>query len=359
MKNVRICAVLLALALTGCSGGQQEPEAYGETQEPKRADEAAVLYLGTSDDWENTLSGQTLRDCCQEAEAASEGMLEIRVYDQGSLGTDGLVLQGVAKGTVSMAASSPASQWDVVPQASLLCVPGLFENTEEFCQFLDLGYRETLQGYYQEAGLYLVACMAVSDQRLATQDPLPIVGDFSGLTLGMENNPALAAYWNALGAQVQGLEPAQLYRALNQEQINALACTYEEFVSQELNQYLRYLTPLNFSLEIKTVVMNQEQFDALSPENQRRIQELGAEMEASFRRQDGETGSGPEPSGEEEGEGPNGHGAYPVTYTYLSYDVRERMLQAKEASLSLLREELGNETVDTFLNGVAVIQNQR
>lgn len=340
-------AAALFLGLSSCSspGENQNPEMEGG--EDAEASYETVLYLGTFGDWTNTSSGQIFRACCEEIEAESEGMLEIRIYDNGSLGEDATVLAGTAKGTVSMAACSPLSQWDVVPEASLLCVPGLFESTDEFNTFLDQGYRETLEEYYRQAGLYLVACTAVSTQVLTSKQPIQSMEDFSGMVMGIENNPALAAYWDALGMQVQVVGPSQIYRALNQEQISAQVSSYETFLDLELYQYQRNLIPLNFFLEVETVVMNLEQFEALAPREQQWIQKLGTLMEESFSE-----------ASEEEQESVD-YEAHQVTCTYLTYQVREQMRQANSASLDVLRQELGSSVVDGFLAAVAAMQNQR
>ncbi len=342
-----LLAAALVLGLAGCSSPGGSPNPEPESGENAEIRQETVLYLGTFGDWTNTSSGQLFRACCEAIEAESGGTLEIRIYDNGSLGEDATVLAGTAKGTVSMAASSPLSQWNVVPEASLLCVPGLFESVEEFNTFLDQGYRDTLEEYYRQAGLYLVACTAVSDQVLTSKQPIRQMEDFSGMVMGMENNPALAAYWNALGMQVQVVEPSQIYRALNQEQISAQVSSYERFLNQELYQYQRNLIPLNFSLEIETVVMNLEQFEALALREQQWIRKLGALMEESFSAASAE---------EQE---PVDYEAHQVTCTYLTYQVREQMRQANSASLEVLRQELGDSAVDGFLAAVAAMQNQR
>ena len=144
----------------------------GETQTEIAREEVLHLSISTAAFWEGTAVGEALEKNCEKLEEWSEGTIDICIYDGGVMGSDSELIPGVQQGTLSIVNSVSAAQVSVVPEAALLSIPCIFDSYEEYNQLLQGEFFDTLQTYYNKAGLQLLCCFGNEYRNLTTNRPV-------------------------------------------------------------------------------------------------------------------------------------------------------------------------------------------
>ncbi len=337
----RAPAVLAAmiLLLAGCQadtpGTATEPAA-GEEEE--RTD-VVNLSVATTGNWENTLRGELFDQYTRELSDWSGGKLKMKIYDNAQLGTDLELIAGVQEGTLNIVNLVPSYQISAVPEAALLDIPGFFDTTEEFNYFIDHYYLDTLQEFYHAAGIRLLTCSAFTYRQLTSTREIASIRDLQGLQLRTMENKYQSAFWQFMGATVIPLSYREVRLSIQRGILEAQENPIEYMISGNLADVQGYVTLTNHVPMVSTYLMNEEQYEALSEENQELLQRFMDEMEEELRNR--------EPEREEEIlEELREQG---ITVTEASADIRQGIEEGGERVIEMLREDLGDEVVDDFL----------
>ena len=338
--------VLLMLA-GGCAANENRAETTGEVEtgvgETGEAEETVQLAVAVSSDWTGVLRGEIFESTAEKLEEWSEGTLSIRLYDRGQLGDDADLIQGVQLGTLNIINGVPASQIAAVPEAALLDAPGIFSSVEQYNRMMENGYLDVMQGYYRQVGLQLLDSYAVSFRQLSSSQPIFSLADFQGLHIRTMETPYHTAYWSALGAVAMPIPYSELYFALRQGTVAAQENPLYNLISGRLYEVQQYLIQTNHAPMATNYVMNLEQYEALSPEHRSLLERFLEELKAEeIQRLPEEEASQLEQLSQE-------HGMEILT---PSEELREQMQEASEPMLNLLRQDLGADVVDGFLEAV-------
>ena len=349
------CALLCLLA--GCAApenGGMEPAAGTVSQteavetaaftETAEAAEPVRLVVAVSGDWNGVLRGEIFEECSRQLEEWSGGTLTIELYDHSRLGDDMDLIQGVQLGTLNRINGVPAYQTSTVPEAALLDMPGVFSSVEQYNRMMENGGLEMFQGYYQEAGLQLLASYAVSFRQLSSSRPVDSLEDFQNLYIRTMESAVQSSYWSALGAVAMPLPFSELYFALQQGTVAAQENPLYIVISARLYEVQQYLILTNHAPMVTNYVMNREQYEALSPEHQELLLRfLQTVQEEELRRLPEEEASQLDQLARD----------YGMEILTPSEELQASMQAANAQALELLRQELGAETVDGFLAAAA------
>ncbi|MCD8053875.1 MAG: TRAP transporter substrate-binding protein [Lachnospiraceae bacterium] len=334
----------VCLALTGCgaAGNASGEETSSEAETVEETEDVVYLSVATSGNWENIVRGELFEEYTEKLYEWSDGGIVMKIYYDGELGTDLELIAAVQEGTLCIVNLVPTYQTSAVTEAALLDIPGLFDTTGEFNYFIDNYYMDSLQEYYQEAGIRLLTCSAFSFRQLTSNQEITSLSDLKGLKLRTMESEYQIAFWQSMGATVIPMSFTEVRLAIQQGILDAQENPLGYMITTNLLGVQDYVILTNHLPMISTYLMNEEQYQALSEENRELLQRFMDEMSRELVEQ--------EPA--EEQEILEELAEQGVQISEASEDFREGIQAGKEVVIEMLHEDLGDEIVDDYLTRV-------
>lgn len=352
--GLRSVALLLVLALllpaAGCAGPAasfSDGQMPVSSQEEQSRVEAVELSIACVDPV-GSLTEELLMDCAAQWRKETGGRADVDIYAGGPLGDDQLLLTGAVQGTLSVVKTDVCFQEDVVPESALLAIPYTFDSPDELLELMAGPYGEVFRSYYERAGLRLLHTAPLSWKYITASVPVRTAADLGRLQIRVLDNPAEKRFWRACGADPRTLEDTKLYMDLKEGTVNAQESSLEAVQSFSLAEVQDYLIDAGHQLNVHTFVMNLEQYNALPDDIQIELGEWLENFSAQYLRTLEEGGVQTLQQLEEEG----------MSRSVLPAAVRRHMEEAREPVIQELRQTLGDEAVDQFLNAVAEVKSQ-
>jgi tripartite ATP-independent transporter DctP family solute receptor len=151
-------------------------------------------------------------------EAASDGSIEVEVFDSGSLFDQNAEQTALLRGDIAMAYTS--SQWlsERVPAASIVGVPYMITDVEHLYAVMDgqVG-QDIFAAAVEEAGVRPLTSMYLGTRQLNLKDvgkKIMTPADLEGVKLRVPDSPSWIAMGEALGANPTPIAFGELYLAL-------------------------------------------------------------------------------------------------------------------------------------------------
>ena len=209
--------------------------------------------------------------------------------------------------------------------------------------FMETFYEETMRQYYHQSGLRLLSSSAFDFRILTSNAPVRSMEDIRGLKLRTMENKYQVAFWQAMGASVISMNFNQARLAIQQGILQAQENPLSYMVSAGLSDVQNQVICTNHVLMVSNYLMNEEQYDALSDENKALLDRFFHEMERELvERQPQENA--------EIAEYLTGQG---IEIYDAPKDIQEAVIAVgKPAVLELLRQDLGDDVVDDYLEKV-------
>ena len=332
-------ALFLSLCLTACASGDT-PETTAALEETAEQPKVLHLSIATSAALEGSVTGDVLEEYAEQLREWSGGTMEITLFDSSRLGGDDELIPGAVAGTLSIVNSVSSVQSGVVPESALLGVPGLFEDYETYNRLMDGPYFEVLKGYYEREGLELLTCFANSYRELTSDTPIHSLADAQGLRIRTLNNPYQMLFWESIGFQPSYLAFGDLYMALYRGEFNAQENPLSAIERNRFYEVQKYVIFTHHTVIDNMFVMNKEQYDALTEEQQALLARYFEEVKAALIEQTPSDDERLKRILEESGN---------MEMIYPDEAFMTEFRQGAQVVLDRLRQDLGAETVDQFL----------
>lgn len=217
-------------------------------------------------------------------EEKSGGELVGEVYPAGQLGQETEVIQNVQAGSIeaTIIGHDPLAQFS--PEITILSLPYLFDNHEQAFEQLDAELGDRLEASLRERGLHVLG-WGNNGARVYTNNerPLQTPADFEGLKFRSPQNPVNLAVTEALGGIAAAIPYGEVYTALQQGTIDGQENAVINIYPANLQEVQGHMSMTNHLLSFVVLVMNEDFFNALSPELQTAVQEAASEAIAEER----------------------------------------------------------------------------
>ena len=340
-------ALLLALSLClpACAS-EPEPETTAAQEETEAETPVLRLSIASSAYLEGSVTGDVLQESIQKLREWSGGTMEITLYGSGRLGGDDELIPGAAAGTLSIVNSVSSVQSEVVPESSLLGVPGLFEDYDTYNRLMEGPYFEVLKDYYAREGLELLACFANSYRELTTDTPIHTLQEAQGVRIRTLNNPYQMLFWESIGFSPSYLAFSDLYMALYRGDFQAQENPFSAIERNRFYEVQKYVVLTHHTVIDNMFVMNKEQYDALTPEQQELLARFFEEVKTELLERTPSDDERLKRILEESGG---------MEMIYPDEAFMTGFRQGTHVVLEQLRLDLGAETVDTFLAALEAV----
>ncbi|WP_022867771.1 TRAP transporter substrate-binding protein [Schaalia vaccimaxillae] len=269
-KNVvsSVAAALTAtLLLAGCAGGNG----------PRQTDSIRIILgHGAAPGNPRFLAAQKFEELVEEK---SNGEIDIQILAQETVGSDSEMMVSVSAGTLDMSINSQGPFASYVPEAALIGLPFLFENSEHAYSVVDSKEIESYLAEQAEAdgfhvlGFWDNGMRDISNNKREINTP----EDVKGLKIRTPDDTMTISIFNQLGANPTPLAFGELYLALKTGAVDGQENPVVNIKSSQLQEVQKYLSSTGHKYESNPFVISTQRWARLSDEQKAIIQEAADE----------------------------------------------------------------------------------
>lgn len=297
--SAAMCAVLAAGTLAGC--GLKTPEAPATTAAPAtteaapsgaagdEATEAAAAKEAVGPEITlvmaevnplDTIVGKTDTAFKEKVEELSGGSIKIDLQASGVLGSENDVLDTMlgGGGTIDMSRISAFALTSYGGEKSkLLSVPYTFQGRDHYWNFVhsDLAPEFLLEPHENGAGVRGLFYGEEGFRHFFTVKEIKGLEDLKGLKLRVSNDPIMNGMVEGLGASPTVVSFGELYSALQTGVVDGAEQPIANYKSNAFQEVAPYLILDGHTLGAIQVVITDESWDKLTPEQQDILMEAG------------------------------------------------------------------------------------
>lgn len=152
----------------------------------------------------------------KEAAELSGGRIEIQIFANAQLGNDRDMIEGMQLGSIDLASPSTGAMGAVVPAATVLDLPYIFDDNAHVYRVLDGPFADQLYKLFDGKGFHPLGYWEIGFRNLTNNvRPVHTPADVTGLKLRTLPSDIHQKAWTLVGAQPQAIDFTELYNALN------------------------------------------------------------------------------------------------------------------------------------------------
>ncbi|MDH3688825.1 MAG: TRAP transporter substrate-binding protein [Gammaproteobacteria bacterium] len=202
----------------------------------------------------------------QDVELATEGQLDVQVFNNMQLGGAQENVSQVRAGTIMMTWVGMAYLTRTVPELEAVSVPFLFPSREVAYQVMDGPIGELFAEKLAEKGFELLGIMELGERQVTNNvRPIRKLADLQGLKIRLQPNETHLDTFRALGANPIAMDVREVYSALQQDVIDGQENPYNVILASRYPEVQKFLSNTGHFFDFIPVVANKKKFAALSP----------------------------------------------------------------------------------------------
>lgn len=362
-KSLLVLLLVFVLVLTSCSPAAETPADETPAAEETPATETSSTEEETEDTPEtadgpkfNYIMGHGAAEgsigdlyCIrfkEIIEAKSNGNITADVYAGSQLGTYGEMLQGLKTGDVSAMVFQPAPAVSFIPELAVLDLPYAFYGyTQDQIDYVlnDSEFTALLDESFSNAGYKRMSfAQAATFRETTSSKPLRTLEDFSGLKLRVLENKYHLAFWREVGAAPTPLAFGELYLSLQQGLVEAQENPYDTALAAKFAEVQDYVINTHHIIYPNLFLINEELYDSMPDDYKVLFDEAAVEAKEYAAELMAESGT------------VNLQGLIDGGMEVIDLPDEEIAKLKEKAGVveDLLRDDLGDDVVDTFLNAL-------
>ena len=264
-----VLSLLLSLCLTSCADESHHM--------------AWVLAHSSSEDTVTQLYSEKF---AEEVERLSNGEMKIQVYSNSALGGDTELLESCEVGDIPFVVQTTAPQVSYLPKLALFDLPCVYSDIKDVQAVFDNpDFESKINDIYLSGGFRLLGMADQNFRVMSSNVKVEKLSDFKGIKIRTMENANHIAFWKALGAAPTPMTFSEVYIGLSQGTIDAQENPYEVIVSSKLYEQQKYAIQTNHLPHLISLIVSEDFFQKLTPEQQAIVQEAADNAKAYAREQ--------------------------------------------------------------------------
>lgn len=261
------------------AAGTESGDAAGDTGTEPIGPEVTLVYAEVNP-LEGTIVGQTATAFKEKVEELSGGSIKIDIQANGVLGAESDVLDTMlgGGGTIDMARISAFALTSYGGEkSSLLSVPFTFVNRDHFWNFAtsDLAKEFLLEPHENGSGIRGLFYGEEGFRHFFTVNPIEGMDDLAGMKIRVSNDPIMNGMVEGLGANPTVVAMGELYSALQTGVVDAAEQPIANYQANAFPEVAPNIILDGHTLGAIQVVITDEAWDSLTPEQQQVLTEAG------------------------------------------------------------------------------------
>ncbi|MFC7062164.1 TRAP transporter substrate-binding protein [Halobacillus seohaensis] len=341
-----LCFVLLIGALAACGNGDSESSSSdsdssdGDSESASGEEKVIKAGIGLNDDHPQYKGLLKFKEIVEEE---TDSAIKVETYHSGQLGDDRSMTEALQLGTQEVTIPSTAPLANFVPEFSVFDIPFLFPNEQVADQVLDGEVGQDLLKKLESQDLVGLSYwengfrdLTNSERAVATKE------DFEGLKIRtMENDLHLDAF-KALGANPTPMAFTELFTAMQQGTVDGQENPYATIYLQKFYEAQDHVSNTHHIYSPFVFLMSKSFYDGLSEEQQTIVKDAAVEAGKYQRELNREANEKYLQSLQDEG----------MTYTEITPEAREEMVEAVQPVVDEYKSKIGEETVEKVYQAI-------
>lgn len=260
---------MLALALAAAMVCAQAPAAKAaEAPAVTTTDNVNIVFSHNNP--ESSAAGQAALKFKEEMETRSNGVVTVKVYANGELGSVPENDQALRQGRIQMVNGTAGGLVD--PSLSYFDLPCMVSTPEEFEALFGRGteLREETEKRFNDMGMQVLSLVAGGFSIISSNKEFRDYAGMNGLKIRVSENPVFIEEFKDWGCSATPVAFGELYVALQQGLVEAQNNTLDTTVSAALYEQQKYIVKTNHSVQPLGMYMNKEFYDSM-PEDVRAL----------------------------------------------------------------------------------------
>lgn len=205
----------------------------------------------------------------EAADQLSRGRLKIQIFANAQLGTDRDMVEGMQLGSIDMASPSTGAMGAVVPAATVLDLPYIFDDHAHVYRVLDGPFSEQIYKLFDSAGFHPLGYWEIGFRNLTNNvRPVRTPADVRGLKLRTLPAQIHQRAWSLVGAQPVAIDFTELYNALNTGVVDGQENPYNIILLGKLHEVQKHLSVTRHIYGVAPTSVSDKTWAKLSPELQ-------------------------------------------------------------------------------------------
>ncbi|MDC7266949.1 MULTISPECIES: TRAP transporter substrate-binding protein [unclassified Shinella] len=208
------------------------------------------------------------------------GAIEVKVFDNGSLGSNPELLDGVKTGAVDFTISTPGVMGEYSKGFGLLEVPYIFASKEHMMKVTrgEIGARMA-EEYKSAAGIEVLGYLGGAQRNMiTTKTAIRSMEDLKGLKMRTAEVKVLLDWWNALGATGSVVAFPEVYTAMQTGVVDGAENEFTTFTTARWAEIAKNIALTEHAITVRPLVGNAANLAKLSQEQQSAIRDAAREV---------------------------------------------------------------------------------
>jgi tripartite ATP-independent transporter DctP family solute receptor len=265
-------AIVLAISLAGCSGGQKATSG-NQSAGSADQDKSYVIKFGHGSAESNARHKAALK-FKEIVESKTNGKVKVEVYPNEVLGSEREMLESVQLNNIQMTAGGTGIFAGFYPKIGVIELPYIFDNFEQAWKVLDGPLGQELAEPLKEKGIHILAYWE-NGFRQVTNNVRPInkPEDLKGIKIRTPEIPVSLSIFKALGANPTAMPFGELYMALQQKTVDGQENPLTNIYASKFYEVQKYLSLTKHQYSPLPLAISEEFWKSLPKEYQDIIQE--------------------------------------------------------------------------------------
>lgn len=209
--------------------------------------------------------GQQLKD-------ETKGRLGVRVYPNGTLGSEKDTIEQLKIGGLDMMRINAAPLNNVVPETVVPCLPFVFRSKEHMRATLDGPVGDEILAAMEAQGMVGLAFYDSGARSVYTaRKPVKSLADLKGMKIRVQQSDLFVAMVEALGANPTPMPYGEVYTGLKTGIVDAAENNFPSYESSRHFEAAKYYAMTEHSMAPEVLVFSKKTWDALSEEDRKLI----------------------------------------------------------------------------------------
>ena len=302
--------------------------------------EPTVLSVACGGMIRGTARGEIFDQCAAKLSEWTGGKVTLNLYDGGILGSNEEMLEALSAGTVDLLMSNQSGLYSMIPELGALSVYGLHSDLESYNAALS-SFTRDLEPCFAREGLHLTALYCESFNQFTTLSSLNDADSLSRIRIRVISDPYHEAFWRCTGAEPVEMPSVNSYIGIQQGRFNAVELNGFAISDSQLYNVQKYLADFRYIPSFSVVTASTRTWDSLDKETRAALTQMfeyKRDLEISYY----------ETQNRQNRQFARDHGMYVITSMPVA--LRWVFDAASQEVIVLLRERLGNDIIDRWLN---------
>ena len=232
------------------------------------------MKVGYSSNGDLTLPGASLtaglKAMQNYLDTESHGQLQLEIYPNGQLGNARSMIESAQTGSIQMVGTYAPIMVPFVPEVGVTQIPCIFGNNLTAWKVADGPFGKDLSDVVlKKTGLRVLGWVdGAGFREIYTNKPIKSAADLKGMTMRVPENPGLLAMFRASGAKTVTITWADIYTGLQSGMAEGCDTELYSMYAKKLYEVDPYVLMTNHSFNYHVLMINEQFFESLSPENQ-------------------------------------------------------------------------------------------